>query len=141
MMVEACDGVVVPGTTHPLQVFVVDSRQKQLGDLFKPGLRSAYDIEKRDWLVLPEKQRVQDVYKNYPATIAYARGCVDKIRMLLRYDKYALETYWDFLHHQRQRAMARGEGDYSEANIVYKMVVNEGLVPHIGEATGRYYAL
>jgi tRNA nucleotidyltransferase (CCA-adding enzyme) len=140
MMVEACDGVVVPGTTHPLQVFVVDSRTKTPNDLYKPGLRSAYDLEKKEWFVLPEKQRVQDVYKNYPATIAYARGCVDKIRMLLRYDKYALETYWDFLHHLRARSMQNGEGDYSEANIVYKMVVNEGLLPHIGEATGRYYA-
>jgi|GEM_PF-59217 len=141
LMIEECDSVIAPGTTHPLQCFVVDSRKYQMSDLFRPGVRSAYDLDKRRWIVYPERQRSQDVYKNYPGTIAYARSVEDKIRMMLRYgNDDALRTYWNFIHHQRQRDMARGKGDYAESNIVYKWLVRAGLLPEIAKALGVYLA-
>jgi len=137
LMIEKADGIVVPGTTHPLQVFVVDSNRYTLGDLYKPGERSGYDLDKQDWIVLPEKERTIDVHKAYPALVRYAKDCEEKVRLLLRYDNpYALKIYWDLLHNKRRRDMREGKGDYSESNIVYKTLANAGLFPHISEAIG-----
>lgn len=140
MMIEDIDGTIVPGTTHPMQVFVVDSRKYTPNDLYRPGMRSAYDLEARRWLVPPERSRARDVYKTYPEAINYARGVEDKVRMMLRYDHPALETYYKFLHHQRQRDMIAGKGDYSLNNIVYKWLANAGLLGEISGATGLYIA-
>ena len=141
IMIEACDGVVVPGTTHPLQCFVVDTERYTTDDLYRPGLRSAYDLKDKRWLVYPERHRAQDVHKSYPGTIAYARTVEDKVRMMLRYgNDDALRLYWHFIHKQRMRDMAKGKGDYADSNIVYKWLVNAGLLPQIAEALGTYIA-
>jgi hypothetical protein len=137
LMIEKAEGIIVPGTTHPLQVFVVDTNKYQPEDLYKPGLRSGYDLDKQDWIVLPERERTIDVYKTYPAVVRYAKDCEEKVRLLLRYDNpYALKVYWDLLHMKRFRDMRDGKGDYSESNIVYKTLANAGLFPHISEAIG-----
>ena len=90
LMIEKCDGHIVPGTTHVLQDFVVDTNKVTFDDLYKPGLRSAYDLDKQEWLVLPEHDRGVDIYKRYPEWINYARMVEDKVRMMLIYDKSAL---------------------------------------------------
>lgn len=140
LMIEKCDGTIVPGTTHVLQDFVVDVNRYTFEDLYKPGLRSAYDLDNGKWIVLPEKTRSVDVYKAYPAIINYAKMVEDKVRMMLRYDKAALKVYWDFLHHRRFLDQRAGKGDYTESNIVYKWLANQGLFGPISEATGEYLA-
>lgn len=141
LMIENCDGTIVPGTTHPIQCFVVDPVRFSKDDLYKPGLRSAYDMENQRWFVLPEKDRVIDVAKKWPEHIRYAQMCVDKLKLMLRYhNDGAVKIYWDFLHRQRFLDMRAGKGDYSLSNIVYKMIANEGLHPYIEEATGEHIA-
>jgi len=141
LMIEACDGVIAPGTTHPVQCFVVDSRTKTKDDLYRPGLRSAYDLDKGVWLVPPDRSLARDITKTNAGTIAYARMVEDKVRMMLRYgNDDALKLYWNFLHHQRQRDMMLGKGDFAESNIVYKTLVNAGLLPEIAGALGTYIA-
>ena len=131
----------MPGTTHPIQCFVVDPTRFSKDDLYQPGLRSAYDMENRRWYVLPEKSRSIDVAKTWPEHIRYAKMCVDKIKLMLRYgNDGAVKIYWDFLHRQRFLDMRAGKGDYSLSNIVYKMIANEGLFPAISEATGEHIA-
>jgi len=140
IMVENVDGTIVPGTTHPMQVFVVDTFKYTFNDLYKPGMRSAYDLDQKKWIVPPERDRVKNVYETYPAAINYAKMVEDKVRMMLRYDHPALEIYYKFLHHQRQRDMIAGKGDYSLNNIVYKWLANRGLLSEISQATGIYIA-
>lgn len=139
LMIEKCDGVVVPGTTHPIQCFVVDPIRNTREDLYQPGLRSAYDLDSSVWIVPPEHREV-DINTLYRGAVAYAKTVTEKMKLLLKYDSYAVKTYWDFLHKQRMREMRAGKGDFSESNIVYKMLSNEGLFPFVAEATGEHIA-
>lgn len=140
MMIEKCDGTIVPGTTHPIQCFVVDPKRTTREDIYKPGLRSAFDLDKHEWIVLPERDRSIDVYKKYPEWINYAKMVEDKIRMMLIYDKAAVRIYWDFLHRRRFLDQKAGKGDFSESNVVYKWLSNRGLFGPISEATGEHIA-
>ena len=140
VMVDRMDGTTVPGTTHPIQCFVVDSNKVSMDDLYRPGLRSAYDLDRQKWIVMPEKGRVLDVHKAYPALIQYAKIIEDKMRMLLKYDPPLAKVYWDEIHHKRQRDMRAEKGDYAESNIAYKWLANSGLFPQIAESTGEYIA-
>jgi hypothetical protein len=139
-MVEKAEGIIVPGTTHPLQAFVVDSREIKEGEIYKLGLRSAYDLDRSRWIVHPERDRAIDVSKIYPEKLAWAKMVEDKVRILLRYDKAALKVYWDFIHRQRMLSQRRGEGDFSDWNIAYKQLSNSGLFQYIEEATGEHIA-
>lgn len=139
LMIEHCDGTLVPGTTHPLQVFVVPHGITR-EHLYKPGLRSAYDIEADEWIVLPERERSVDVYKRWPELIAYAKMVEDKMRMMLKYNPHAAKQYWHLIHEKRRSDMKAGKGDYSESNIVYKWLANRGYFPLISEVTGEYIA-
>jgi len=130
----------VPGTTHPIQCFVVDSQKFTKADLYKPGLRSAWDIDTARWLVFPERERVHDVQKEFAPAYAYAQIVRDKLVMLLKYDPPMVKVAWDNLHRQRHNDMLAGLGDFSGSNIAYKMVANSGLFPLISEATGEYIA-
>lgn len=141
LMIEKAEGKIVPGTTHPLQAFVVNTNKyKEYSDLYKPGLRSAYDLDERRWIVLPEKNRSQNVYELWPQYIAYSQQMEDKIRVLLKYNHYALKILWDRLHHKRFRDMQKGLGDFSQSNIVYKWLNNKGLFDQISQATGEHIA-
>jgi hypothetical protein len=141
LMIEKAEGLMVPGTTHPLQAFVVDSVRYTPGDLYKPGLRSAYDLDERRWLVLPERARAVDVQIAYPAIVAYAREVTEMMRLLLRYgNDVAVKILWDRLHRQRFNDMRRGGGDYTESNIIYKMLEQAELYPQIADATGEHIA-
>lgn len=140
LMVEKCDGTIVPGTTHPVQCFVVDSVRYKPKDLYQPGLRSGYNFETGQWLVPPEPERSKDVTKMYPAEVTYAKDVVSKMKILLKYDKYAVKTYWRYLHRQRFLSMRAGKGDFSPENIIYKMLSNEDLFPLIEQTTGEHIA-
>lgn len=139
IMVERLDGLEIPGTGHPLQCYVVPQDVSRY-DLYQPGLRSAYDMDKKKWIVLPEPDRVRNVREEFPALVAYAKMVEDKMRLLLEYGRTENVTkLWDHLH-ERRRADTRAGGDFTPSNIVYKWLSNAGLFPAISEATGQRIA-
>lgn len=139
VMVENCDGIELPGTPHPMQCFVVPPEISK-SDLYQPGLRSGWDLELSQWIVPPEKSRVRDVQKEMNSAYVFALECADKMERLIRYEPQKAEMYWEQIHHRRRRDHQAGKGDYSQANIVYKMLANRGLFPQIAELTGTYIA-
>jgi tRNA nucleotidyltransferase (CCA-adding enzyme) len=139
LMIETCDGTIVPGTTHPIQCYVV-GKQTRKEDLYKPGLRAGFDLDTNKWLVHPEKQHSVDVNKEFPALINYCQMVQDKMQLLLKYDAYGSKTYWDRIHHQRMRDMKAGKGDYAQSNVVYKWLLNANLGPLIEQVTGERVA-
>jgi hypothetical protein len=139
VMVEGLDGKLLPGTTHPMQNFVVPGGITR-EDLYQPGLRSGYDLLTKTWVVPPEKNRVHDVEKEMNATYVYAKECADKMDRLLKFDPDTAVRYLHMLHRARQRDQRAGKGDYSLSNIVYKFLAKKGLLPSISEVSGEYIA-
>lgn len=128
LLMTHLDGLKVPGTTHPLQVYVVPHNVTH-DDLYKAGLRSAWDLDTSHWIVPPEKDRAQDVYSAFPALIAVAKLSEDKMRLLMKYEPEAAEDYWKDIHKKRRADMAAGGGDFSESNIIYKWLENRDAHP------------
>lgn len=139
LMVEKLDGKTLPGTPFPLQNFVVGEGIKP-HDLYKPGLRSGYDIDTNIWLVPPERDRVHDVKSHEGGFYAWSLQVADKMERLLRYEPAAAVEYWHQIHSRRQRDMKAGKGDFAESNVVYKMLAQRGLFPKIAERSGEYIA-
>ena len=136
VMVGSVDGTKLPGTDIPLQAYVVpaDIRRE---DLYKPGLRSGYDLDKREWIVPPDKSMAKEVR---PSLRAYAEMVVDKMKLLLMYAPDAAREFWHQLHKSRQEAQRAGLGDFSDANVAYKAIANAGLHPAIEKLTGEHIA-
>jgi hypothetical protein len=139
VMVDEIDGKTLPGTTHPMQCFVV-AQGIRPNDLYKPGLRSGYLIEHDRWLIPPERDRSHDVQREQSADYQYALECADKMERLLRYEPDKAVTFWHQIHARRRRDHQAGKGDYSQSNIIYKFLSNRGLFPALEEATGEYIA-
>lgn len=139
LMVSQLDGTVLPGTPHPLQDFVVGAGIKP-SDLYKPGLRSGYNLDNDKWIVPPEKDRAHDVKSNEGGFYAWALQMADKMERLLRYEPDQAIAFWHSIHKKRQRDMAKGKGDFSSSNIIYKMLANRGLFPEISQVSGEYIA-
>jgi hypothetical protein len=139
VMVEGLDGKRLPGTTHPMQAFVVPGSITK-DALYQPGLRSGYDLYHKRWLVPPEKDRVKDVEKEMNAAYIYAQECADKMERLLKYDPDKAIFYWHMLHKARQRDQRAGKGDFALSNVVYKFLAKKGLLPEISEVSGEYIA-
>lgn len=139
LMVEACDGLILPGTPYQMQMFVV-AKGIAKKDLYQPGLRSGWDIDKGRWIEPPDPTRVHDVEKEMNASYAYALEQADKMERLLRYEPDKAVTFWHQLHNRRRRDQQAGKGDYSDSNIVYKFLANRGLMPSIAEVSGEYIA-
>lgn len=139
IMVSDCDGTIVPGTPFPLQDFVVSSKLKK-EDLYKPGMRSGYDMANDKWIVPPDKSRVHDV--EHEMNLAYTQGleAADKMDRLLRFEPLQAVRYWHVIHKKRQRDMANGMGDYATSNIVYKSLANRGMFDRLSELTGEHIA-
>lgn len=141
IVLEQLDGHIVPGTTHPLQVFVVDVTQvKGYSDSYQPGVRSAYDLDKMEWMVPPERARVHEVKKEFPDVFNSALQAASKMRSLLQYQPESARAYWKYLHKRRRSDMKAGRGDYSDSNIVYKMLHNAGLFDTIQKELGVHIA-
>ena len=139
LMVDKLDGTMMPGTPFPLQDFVVGEGIKP-NDLYKPGLRSGYNIDDNKWIVPPEPGRVHDVKSEQGGFYAYALQQADKLETLMKYEPEKAIQAWHALHHRRQRDMRAGKGDFSESNIAYKFVANRGLFPKLSALTGEYIA-
>lgn len=139
IMIEACDMVILPGTTHTMQCFVVAKRMTK-ADLYKPGLRSGYDLETHTWIVPPDKSRNHLVERDENMSYTLALENADKMERLLRYEPDKATMFWHQIHKRRMRDQTAGLGDYSASNITYKMLENRGLFPQIAETSGEYIA-
>lgn len=112
LSIEHLDGTFLPGTTHPLQFFVVPKGQIP-SDLYQPGLRSAYSFDDRQWFVKPEKDRVHDVSVEYPELYARAAAMADKMNQMLDAgDTKAADQMWQEIHRKRQLDQQAGLGDF-----------------------------
>lgn len=139
LMVQKLDGRLLPGTPYPLQDFVVGKGIKP-SDLYKPGLRSGYNLDNGKWIVPPERGRAHDVKAQEGGFYAWALQMADKMERLLRYEPDQAIAFWHSIHKKRQRDMAKGKGDFSASNIIYKMLANRGLFPEISQVSGEYIA-
>lgn len=138
-MVGNVDGTLLPGTTHPMQCYVVpESISKD--DLYQRGLRSGYDLDTNSWIIPPEKDRVHDVQNEENGYYVTALLAADKMDRLLKYEPDKAVMYWHQIHARRQRDQRAGKGDFAESNIIYKMLNNRGLFPKIEEASGEHIA-
>jgi hypothetical protein len=132
IMVSEFDNVDMPGTTHVLQAFVVSPRI-QREDLYHEGLRSAYDIDKGEWLVPPDHTRSHDVEREMNELYTQALEGADKMERLLRYEPDKAMQYYDQIHRRRMRDQTGGRGDFSSSNILYKMLDNRGYFDKLRE--------
>ena len=139
LMVKNVDGTTLPGTTHPMQCYVV-AKNLRPQDLYKPGLRSAYFINEDKWVIPPEHDRVHDVAKEQAGDYEYALEQADKMERLLRYEPDKAVAFWHQIHSRRQRDQQLGKGDFSQSNIIYKFLANRGLFPQISDVSGEYIA-
>jgi hypothetical protein len=140
LSIEHIDGTFLPGTTHPLQFFVVPHGTMP-GDLYKPGLRSAFDLHDGLWFQKPEKDRVHDIAVEYPDLFKRAEDIGDKLtQMLDAGEDDAARELWHQIHKKRQLDQQAGLGDFCEGNIVYKYLLNEGLFDRIRSELGEYIA-
>lgn len=139
LMIEHVDGKRLPGTMYPMQCFVVPP-DVHPEDLYKPGLRSGYDLGNDEWIEPPDPSRVHDVQREYNDLYIYALEQADKMERLLRYDPDRAVMLWHQIHNRRRRDQKAGKGDYSGSNIVYKFLANRGLFPAISETSGEYIA-
>ncbi len=139
VMISEIDGTTLPGTPFPLQCFVV-GQDIQKEDLYKPGLRSGYDLATDTWIVPPDRSRVHDVEREMNQSYTIALENADKMDRLLRYEPDKAILFWHQIHKRRQRDHKAGKGDYSSSNITYKMLANRKLFPLISEVSGEYIA-
>lgn len=139
VMVSHFDGTILPGTTHPMQGYVV-AQGIRPDNLFKPGLRSGYLIVGDRWLVPPERDRSHDVAREQNADYQYALEQADKMERLLRYEPDKAVKFWHQIHSRRMADQKMGKGDYSQSNIIYKFLANRGLFPEIADVSGEYIA-
>ena len=136
-MMDECDGTYVPGTKHEIQCYVVPSEFSR-EDLYKPGMRSAYDILERKWLVAPEKNRTHNVKSEMNEAYTIALENADKMEKLIRYEPLKAVQYYEQVHRRRKRDMELGMGDFSPSNISYKMMEDRGLFDQVHSIINSY---
>jgi hypothetical protein len=133
------DGTFVPGTMHPMQLYVVPPNI-ETEDLYKPGLRSGWSFEEKRWIVPPEKGRSHRVQKEFPDLYEKAAQMADKMSEMLDHDPEKARQLWKQIHKKRQLDEAAGLGDFSEGNVVYKFLLHQGLFERIGKELGEHIA-
>lgn len=139
LSIEHIDGTFLPGTTHPLQFFVVPSGTLP-SDLYQPGLRSAYSLDDDMWFQEPERDRAHDIATEMPDVFQRAVDIADKMREMLDHDPEQARQLWHDIHKKRQLDQRAGLGDFCEGNVVYKYLLNQGLFDRIKNELGEYIA-
>lgn len=139
IVVNSLDGEFFPRTKHQYQHFV-QPLGVDIEDLFVLGLRGAWDFQKDEWVLKPSRKRAHDISKEEPDWIVAGIQVSDKINSLIDNHNYdeAIQTY-DQVHKKRQVDQAR-YGDYSEGNIIYKFLDNNGTfdrLRNIGKKISR----
>jgi len=137
IMMDECEGMIVPGTSHELQCYVV-SNEFRREDLYKPGLRSAYDLATDKWIVAPEKDGTHDVVREMNEATTIALENADKMEKLIRYEPLKAIQFYEQVHRRRRRDMEAGKGDYAPSNISYKMLEQRGLIKQVTSLIEQY---
>jgi hypothetical protein len=136
IVVNSLDGEFFPRTQHQYQHFV-QPIGINIQDLFTLGLRGAWDFQKNGWVVKPKKKYAHDVSSEKPSWILEGVQMSDKINVLLdnNQDEEAKELYR--LIHERRAEDQKKYGDYSEGNIIYKFLDNNGTFDRLRNAGQR----
>lgn len=137
-IIDKIDGLILPGTQHPVQHFVVQDGVS-LNQMYHQGLRSAWSFQDEDWVVEPEIDRAHDISIELPLLFLRARAIADKMRIALDTDPETAKRLFKRIHKKRSADQARGLGDFSESNIIYKYLLNQGLFDRLKEI-GVYIA-
>lgn len=130
------DGTDLPGTPHPLQTFV-----QKVGatpdSMFGMGLRAAWDFQKGEWFIPPEKSRSHDPITEFPELYQKAQAIGEKMTILLdHHDIEAARQLYKDVHEKR----TMDPSDYSEGNIEYKWLLHRGLFDRLREEAGMHIA-
>lgn len=139
LSIEHIDGTFLPGGLHPLQFFVVADGIAPT-DLYKPGLRSAYSLKDKEWVVPPEKERSHDIEVELPEAFHKAHQMADKMNQALDHDPETAREMWHQLHRKRQLEQREGLGDWAEGNIIYKWLLHEGIFDRLRNELNEYIA-
>lgn len=125
IVIESLDGEFFPRTKHQYQHFV-QPVGVDIEDLFILGLRSAWDFQKDEWVLKPRRDYAHNIQKEKPDWILAGVQVSDKINTLIDYHQYekAKEMYKEI--HRRRKEDQIEYGDYSEGNIIYKFLDNNG---------------
>lgn len=125
LVVSEIDGTPLPGTPFPMQCFVVPPDVHR-EDLYKPGMRSGYDLFEDIWVVPPDRSRSHDVEREMKHAYTQAIENADKMDRLLKYEPDKAIQFYKQCHKRRARDMRDGKGDYTPSNITYKLLANRG---------------
>jgi 2'-5' RNA ligase len=139
LSIDHLDGTTIPHTTHPIQFFVIASGIEP-DTLYAPGIRSAWSFNDKKWVVPPERERSHDVQKEFPDIYQKALDTADKMTQMLDHDPDTAREMWHQLHKKRQLDERAGLGDYSESNVIYKMLLNMGLFDRIKNELHEFVA-
>lgn len=137
-VIDKVDGAILPGTTHPIQNFVV-ADGVSLTQMYHQGLRSAWSFQDHQWVVQPEKDRAHDISIELPLMFLRARAMADKMRIALDTDPELAKRLFHRIHTKRSQDQQKGLGDFAESNIIYKYLLNQGLFDRLKEI-GVYIA-
>lgn len=125
IVVNSLDGTYFPRTLHKYQHFV-QPFGIDIYDLFSLGTRAAWDFQRRDWVVKPSKSKVHDISKEKPDWISTGIQFSDKINSLIDAGKEEEAKSLYQTAHERRKEDQKKYGDYSEGNIIYKLLDNNG---------------
>jgi hypothetical protein len=125
IVLESLDGSFFPRTRHQYQHFV-QPFGVDIEDLFILGLRSAWDFEDNEWVLPPKRSYAHNVMEEKPDWILAGVQVSDKINTLIDHHHYeeAKKMYKDV--HARRKEDQIQYGDYSEGNVIYKFLDNNG---------------
>ena len=124
IVIQSLDGSFFPRTKHQYQHFV-QPVGVDIEDLFILGLRSAWDFQKEEWVLKP-KRPSKDIHKEKPDWILAGVQVSDKINTLI--DNHHYEDAKDMYKaiHKKRKEDQIDYGDYSEGNVIYKFLDNNG---------------
>jgi PcfJ-like protein len=125
IVINSLDGEFFPRTQHQYQHFV-QPIGVDIEDLFVLGLRGAWNFQEQKWVLKPSRKRAHDVSKEQPDWILSGIQVSDKINALIDNNNYddAIDFYKKI--HERRKEDQIKMGDYSEGNIIYKLLDNNG---------------
>jgi hypothetical protein len=125
IVLESLDGSFFPRTRHQYQHFV-QPFGVDIEDLFILGLRSAWDFEDNEWVLPPNRDYAHNVMEQKPDWVLAGVQVSDKINTLIDHHHYeeAKRMYKEV--HARRKEDQIQYGDYSEGNVIYKFLDNNG---------------
>jgi len=125
IVINTVDGTFFPRTLHRYQHFVQPSGI-DIFDLFFLGTRAAWDFQEDKWVIEPKKNRTHDISKEKPDWVSTGIQISDKINAMIDAGKDADAKMMYQSVHERRRQDEKQYGDYSEGNIIYKLLDNNG---------------